>query len=448
MDIDALKQAAIDAYMRTEGYSVKDDHYWDYGVGFTAYVGKDGHGTASYPSMSPYAPPTTTDIDYSGHFSTIRSNIDTALEDWQDDKMPTAAACDAKAVEATAAVTALNVGNSTALGGALGGYLKTVSDNAPLFRGRTADAFNNSFVNQLPAVISNHGCLASLVVEAWGASKEIWTKAREDRDTHVEKCTTAFKNYAESGEPDDVKFVLALTGAAIAGASAIATGGIALPFALATAGITSLSAINDYAAELEVERQGANFEELMDAFVEGLGDIDEGITKQEQLIADGLENAWNTFESNRPLFDLTPRVTDDGDGDWNDETNLFDVRDAAGLGLVVPAQAVIDSLSSGMVNLAHGIGAAAPQVVAGDDGANILSDRTVGLRYSGIAIYMYFVCDNNAASLRNLQWHVREGNAMYQAVITDFQDNDTTSQASVDTLRERLSVGSGEDPWA
>ncbi|MEO9322384.1 hypothetical protein ABFT23_02785 [Nocardioides sp. C4-1] len=448
MDIDALKQAAIDAYMRTEGYSVKDDHYFDYGLGFSAYVGRDGHGTATYPSMSPYAPPTTTDLDYSGHFSTIRSNIDSALEEWQDDKMPTAAQCDAKAVEATAAVTALNVGNSTALGGALGGYLKTVSDNAPLFRGETADAFNNSFVNQLPAVISNHGCLASLVVEAWGASKEIWTKAREDRDTHVETCTTAFKNYAESGGPNEVKFVLALTGAAIAGASAIATGGIALPFTLATVGVTSLSAINDYAAELEVERNGANFEELMDAFVEGLGDIDEGITKQEQLIADGLENAWTTFEANRPLFDLTPRATDDGDGNWNDETSIFDVQDAAGISFVVPAQEVVDSLSSGMVNLAHGIGDAAPKVVAGDDTANVLSDRTVGLQYSGIAIYMYILSDNNASSLRNLQWDVREGNAMYQAVIRDFQDNDTASQTHMDTIRERLSVGSGEDPWA
>ena len=105
-------------------------------------------------------------------------------------------------------------------------------------------------------------------------------------------------------------------------------------------------------------------------------------------------------------------------------------------------------LTSGMVNLAHGIGDAAPKVVAGDDSAAILNDRTVGLQYSGVAIYKYFVADNNSSSLRNLQWVVREGNTALQAVIRDFRDNDSASQANLDSLRERLSVGSGEDPWA
>lgn len=449
MDIDGLKQAAIDAYMRSEGYSVKDDHYWDYGIGFTSYVNRDGTGTTTYAGTG-YGPPPTTDIDYTDEWATIRSNIDTALEPWQEDRLPTPSGLNSRMLAAQAAVTALNIGNANSFGGALGGYLKTISDNAPLFRGAAMNAYNNSFVHQLPAAIANHGCLAAVVAEAFAAEKEIWTKAREDRDTHVEKATAAFDSYARSGGDPEIAFVLKLTGAAIAGASAIASGGVTLPFALGTAGITALSATNDYVGELEVARSGDSFESLMGAFTGGLDDIDDGIEKQEILVKEGLENAWKVFDGNRPLFDLTPRVSDDGDGKWGDETSLFSVTDAGALEIVLPSQDVIDSLSSGMTNLAFGLEAAEPKVIAGADDQGLLasSARDVGLRYDGVSTWAYYVGElSNASSLRDLIWDVRSGNQMFEAVIRDFRDADAGSQSNLDRQRERLAGGSGENAF-
>ncbi|QCW49259.1 hypothetical protein FE634_00405 [Nocardioides dongxiaopingii] len=452
MDIDALKQAAIDAYMRSEGYQRQGGgSYFDYGLGFSATVGSDGTGVATYSTSSGSGMPVTSnvDLDYRTEWGEVRDRVDTALEQWQDDRLPEPSALNGGMVTAQAAVTALNMGSQNSYGGALGGYYKTISDNASEFRGAAMDAFNNSFVNQLPAVISNHGCLAAIVTEAWAAEKEIWTQARADRDTHVEKATAALDSYAESEGTSEIKFLLGLTGAALAGASAIASGGVTLPFALATAGITSLSATNDYVGELRLERSGDSYQDLMAAFESGLDDIDEAITQQETLVREGLENGWQTFEAHRALFDLTPRVSDDGDGGWGDETSIFDVTDAGALAVVIPGEAVVGSLSSGMKNLAHGLEDADPKIIAGAEEGGLLSPsaREVGLRYNGVAIMMWIVGDNTAASIRDLTWDVRNSEAMLRAIVTDFTNADAASQAGLDDLRGQLVGGSGEDPW-
>ena len=447
MDINALKQAAIDAYMRQEGYSKEADGYLDYGFGFIANVNFDGTGTATYSTGGPVG--SSSDLDYTQEWASVRSRVDTALEDWQENRLPSPGALNGGVEKAKEAITALNIGDTSAAAGALGGYYKTISDNAQHFRGAAMDAFNNSFVNQLPAVINNHGCLAAIVAEAWSAEKEIWTKARTDRDTLVEKTTTALKNYAESAGANDIKFILALTGAALAGAGAIATGGAALPFALATAGVTALSATNDYVGELKVERNGANYDELMKAFEDGLNDIDEGITKQETLVQEGLENGWKVFEENRSLFDLTPRVSDDGDGNWSNETSLFNVQDAGGLEIVLPGQAVINSLVSGLTNLANGLEVAEPKITTGAEDGGLLapSAREVGLQYNSASIWMWIVGDNNSSSVRDLKWDLDNGTRMLQAIIKDFRDRDAASQSALDQLRGQVAAGSGEDPW-
>ncbi|MFB9314376.1 hypothetical protein [Nocardioides plantarum] len=448
MDTDALKQAAIDAYMRSDGWNVYPDRdEIRYGqsnlFGVNGNVNKSGKGAAYYPDS-------TEDLDFTAQFAEVRARVDTALTDWQESRLPEPGALNDGAVKAREPITALNVGDATSFGGTLGGYLKTVSDNAPLFRGAALNAFNNSFVNQLPAVIANHGCLATVVAEAWSAEEEIWTRARSDRDTHIEKTTAALSAYAETEAPSDITFVLALSGAVIAGASAVATGGATLPFALATAGITAISATNDHVGELRLERNGANYQELMTAFEEGLADIDDGISQQEGLIKEALHNAWTVFEGHRSLFDLTPRVSDDGDGDWGDETSVFDVADASAYEIVLPGQDVVDSLCSGLNNLAHGVEQAEPKVVTGADDGNLLapSAREVGLRYNGASFWMWNVGDNNASSLRNLTWDIKQGTAMLQAIIQDFRDRDADSQAALDNLRNQVGAGSGENPWA
>lgn len=187
----------------------------------------------------------------------------------------------------------------------------------------------------------------------------------------------------------------------------------------------------------------------MTAFEDGLDDIDKGIEKQETLVKEGLENAWTVFEDNRPLFDLTPRVSDNGDGKWGDETSLFDVEDASNLEIVLPSQAVIDSLSSGMTNLGHGLDTAEPKVTTGANDENLLapSAREVGLVYNSASIWMWIIGDNNSSSLRDLTWDVKKGNQMLDLVIRDFRDADAGSQSDLDKLRKRLSGGSGENPW-
>jgi hypothetical protein len=447
MDIDALKQAAIDAYMRSEGWNVYPDRdqirYSKVSlIDGSGDVNKSGKGTMLYPDYSQ-------EVDFSGAFADVRSRVDTALTDWQESRLPAPGGLNTGAVKAQEAITALNVGNATSFGGALGGYLKTISDNAPLFRGAALNAFNNSFINQLPAVIANHGCLAAIVAEAWSAEQEIWTRARSDRDSVVEKAAVALNTYAQTEAPSDIKFALALGGAAIAGASAIASGGATLPFALATAGITAISATNDYVGELKIAREGASYQELMTAFEGALADVDEGITQQEMLVKEALHNGWTVFEGNRGLFDLTPRVSDDGDGDWGDETSVFDVADASALEIVLPGQDIIDSLVSGLTNLAHGVEAADPKITAGADDGNLLapSAREVGLRYNGASFWMWNIGDNNASSLRDLKWDIQQGTAMLQAIIADFRDRDADSQAALDRLRDQVSSGSGENPW-
>lgn len=171
MNTDALKQAAIDAYMRSEGFDVNtdrdEDRYTDLGLVACSKVDKNGKGTKE-ENGGGMAPNPTYDLDYTSHFFDVRTRVDNALKPWQEDRLPKPSALNKGKVKAEAAVTALNVGNTSSFGGALGGYLKTISDNAPQFHGHAMDAFNNSFTNQLPAVISNHGCLAAVVVEAWG----------------------------------------------------------------------------------------------------------------------------------------------------------------------------------------------------------------------------------------------------------------------------------------
>ncbi|WP_340538915.1 hypothetical protein [Nocardioides sp. GXZ039] len=443
MDIDALKQAAIDAYMRSNGWSV-DSSYTMIGVGYSARVEKDGTGQESDSNGW------LTEIDLTDEFAQIRTRVDDALKPWQEDRMPDPAELNGGMVKAQEALTALNIGDGTSLAGALGGYFETVRNNAKDFHGAAMDAFNNSFVSQLPAVINNHGCLAAIVTEAWAAEKQIWTDARTDRDKVVEDSTTALHDYSRTSSSAGLDFVLALAGAAISGASAVASAGVTLPYSIASATITAISATTDLAEAFEVERQGDSYDKLMEAFEGGLDDIDAAITKQETLVMEALNTAWKVFEDNRPLFDLTPRVSDNGDGVFDDsDASLFDVADASGLEIVLPGQPVIDSLSSGLINLASGLDQADPKITAGADDGGLLSSsaREVGLRSGGVTTFMGILGYNNSISIRDLAWDVRQGNAMLLAVIQDFQNADADSQAALDQLRGALVGGSGEDAW-
>ena len=317
-----LKLAAIDAYMREDGWTLNHEHYCRHWSGNFIQVSRPNEnrpgGLVNVAAASYTPDPATAWIqERLTHWDTIKSNISIALAAWGCLPDPETLEVDPNSLmsyygrDAHDAAVALAVGDSGHGGGSsrAAGHLDEIEKRTLALEGLTFQAFSANFLVNVRRAISGSCALVVVLGQALNGEAELWKRARESTAEIVKKTTQSFKRYAEWSH-DTTTVTLKVTGAVIAGATALATaatGGMTIALAGATGGamVTLLSEIHSDSTTAEEERNlaGGSYSDIWNAFIEALNALNKQIKDEENLLEEKL-NENQTNATRDPGFDI------------------------------------------------------------------------------------------------------------------------------------------------
>ena len=180
--------------------------------------------------------------------------------------------------------------------------------------GLAAKAFMNNFVIPFEGRTENQFTVASILMNALNANKELWKRARANIDDIAHKVKSALDHYDDCGK-NEWEIGLSVVGAVVAiaavpvtgGASAIALGAVASAVDVAStfAGQIEDPPKNDYSAE--------SVEGVIAKAKQGIEDLKTEVARAEQKIVDAMTNSSGVVSGHATDF-LAPRPTLAGAG--------------------------------------------------------------------------------------------------------------------------------------
>ena len=175
--------------------------------------------------------------------------------------------------------------------------------------GLAAKAFMNNFVIPFEGRTENQFTVASILMNALNANKELWKRARANIDDIAHKVKSALDHYDDCGK-NEWEIGLSVVGAVVAiaavpvtgGASAIALGAVASAVDVAStfAGQIEDPPKNDYSAE--------SVEGVIAKAKQGIEDLKTEVARAEQKIVDAMTNSSGVVSGHATDF-LAPRPT-------------------------------------------------------------------------------------------------------------------------------------------
>ena len=175
--------------------------------------------------------------------------------------------------------------------------------------GLAAQAFTNNFIIPFEGRTENQFTVASILMNALNAEKELWNRARKNIDDIAHKAKSALEHYDDCGK-NDWEIGLSVVGAVVAiaavpvtgGASAIALGAVASAVDVAStfAGQIEDEPKNDYSAE--------SVEGVIDKVKQGINDLKTEVARAEQKVVDAMTNSNGIVGAHATDF-LAPRPT-------------------------------------------------------------------------------------------------------------------------------------------
>lgn len=457
-----LKRAAIDAYMKDEGFRIDgEDQYYDerHSVSDLHYKvsrpGSDGEGGGDWTSDH-FLPDSwlggdDKDAAWRAAFAGIRDRVDAALEPWQHNALPKPTTIDSDIEQARQAMRLLSTaasssGGSTTGGGEIAGYLRTIDNNSNQLSGSSMEIFKAKFLYQLEAAVSGYRGIALVLGNAHGANKKIWEDARQGVADVVDKSTKALDAHAKS---NDVSFDIPLlvAGAAVAGAKAFITGGATVALEGAAVGLTLLSGLAGNAEKKAKEPASTDYDGLMTAFEGALGDLSDAIGDEETQVKTNLETNFGQLEADRTSYDLTAAVTEDGDGNPRNETTLFDVTDDSQVNVIVYERPLVNGIIDvAMPGIATELYDAADQLCYAAQ-TRLTRAGGVGLDSSAVSGAIWDLGWRGCELAKDLEWEVRNGAKMLQLVIDDLDQVDAQGRDALSRMQTELAGGSGWTPF-
>ena len=181
-NIQKLKRAAIDAWMKQEGWELEGDHYFgphgaEYEVTRPGENGEGGGDWSGEVFFQDWFVGGGKDREFSSRFNEIRGNIDSAMKRWLPNAIaipeefdPLIAAM--KAANTKLALSASASGGSVTAGGSVAGNINGLEAATDKLSGSTIDAFRSKFVLQLPRVVGGEHALTVVLGGAIAAEKK------------------------------------------------------------------------------------------------------------------------------------------------------------------------------------------------------------------------------------------------------------------------------------
>lgn len=345
--IEALKIAAIDAYMKTNGYDVEGDVYrlrtFSYGprggtfIEVTRPEGSSSSGGRVLHYVTDYG--TNDDLEvardkaevglqeaWAGICSTIDGIIDPWLTIPREEDFETAGTSSSKLIGALMG-SAGQSGDLFVGSGALGMDMSRLGKETDLcISGGSFDLFKARYVDDGTTVGVRITAIAEVISQAIAAEKAVWKNVATDVEALVEEFTAGFKKAAQ-GDEANISTVLKVVGAAIAVGGALASGGTATAISLGIGGVVvglgeSLAdADGDAKADGSFSSYADGCKKLEAAFTQ----LEDRIEDEEDSIRTALEVDIDNVRSNagkfqtkaagmrlRPGNHLIMRETEDG----------------------------------------------------------------------------------------------------------------------------------------
>jgi hypothetical protein len=176
--------------------------------------------------------------------------------------------------------------------------------------GLAAQAFFNNFIVPFEDRTENQFIVASILMNALNAEKELWKRARLNIDDIAHKVSSALDHYNDCGK-NDWEIGLSVVGAVVAIAALPLTGGTSAAIALGAVA-SGIDVANTFAGQIEDEPKNdysaESVEGVIDKAKQGINDLKEAVQKAEQKIVDAMTHSSGVVSSYASDF-LAPRPT-------------------------------------------------------------------------------------------------------------------------------------------
>jgi hypothetical protein len=175
--------------------------------------------------------------------------------------------------------------------------------------GLAAKAFMNNFIIPFEGHTENQFVVASILMNALNAEKELWTRARANVDDIAHKVKSALEHYGDCGK-NDWEIGLSVVGAVVAIAAVPVTGGAS---AVALAAVASgLEVAGTFAGQIEDPPSNDYSAESVEGVIakakEGIEDLKKEVERAEQKVVDAMTNSADVVSSYASDF-VAPRPT-------------------------------------------------------------------------------------------------------------------------------------------
>jgi len=445
-----MKQAAIDAWMAENIYTQLDDKY-------VATYGPAEQYEVSRPGESgPYTCTVTSDAVWGMGYSEepedtatriedhqarlqegwdqITTSIDDSVTDWEE--LPEASSMDAvdsacaSIISKLGGATMNEASSVTTVGGDLAAAMSRMFFESDCIASPALNDFKTRYIDEGGLRSLRLTAMVEVIQQATLAEQNVLLKAEEDLNKRLEGHVEAFK--ALSGRGDgDVKAVLAVVGAAIAGAALFVPSGGTSALVLAGGGILVGLAdklIPTPAADGDDTISFSDVEGGLSSLSSSLRELSGALQREETSLRTALNETADSVRGNSAQFMLTPAP-------------IYELLPAADL-YVEPARAY-NLARSYMPNAAeHARGQADPVIQLG----TLFSETTtrpytVGLSSNGPGNAVTSITTMASTLLQEFAYDLDNGAHNLDLAIQDYEAHEASTATDLQAVADQIASG-------
>lgn len=432
--IGELKRAAIDAYMKSQGWSIESDKYNMSSTNASFDVtrpGSDGQGGGDWDWNGFFdIGDEGQDAKWRGAYDAIRSDIDATMERWLD--LPDGSVLDDDVEQLRQANRLLSFAASGGTGGGkIGGYLTGIEENLSAMSGATISAFKAEFLLQLEKAIGGHHGITVILGGAMTASREIWNEARKTVADIVGETRDALHAYAHDSGPN-WEVVLKVTGYAVEGVGLFATGGVSTALKGAALGLKVVTEVNSKKNQ-QASKPSLDYEGLIKGLGTSLDELADAIKVEEDALRDNLVLNASNVRADKSSYDLS-------------RPGILDTSDHTQAEIIVINKHLVDEITQTYLPyIADELEAAAMQTFLATYEAR--RDGSIGIGGSGMAAEFSDLQWLLRDLLKDLAWETRNSAKSLELAIEDIGNADESTDDAMARHAKLVRDGSGYNPW-
>lgn len=444
-----LKQAAIDAWMAENIYTQLDDKYvTSYGPAEQYEVSRP---TESGPFACTVSSGAISGLGYSeeledaearveDHRSRLQegwdqicASIDRSVIDWEE--LPEASSMDAvdtacaSIISKLGGATMAEASSAATVGGELTSAMHRIFAESDCIGGPALNDFKIRYIDEGGLRSLRLTALVEVIQQATLAEQNVLLKAKEDLNERLEGHVEAFIALSGRGG-GDVKAVLAVVGAAIAGAALFVPSGGTSALVLAGGGIL-VGLVDKLTPPPAAAKESISFSDVeagLSSLSSSLRELSRALQREETSLRTALNETADSVRANSAQFMLTPAP-------------IFDLLPAADLH-VETARAYNLARSYMPTAAEHAAGQANPVIQVGTDFAETTTrPYSVGSSMNGPGNAVISITTMTSSLLQEFAYDLDNGGRNLDLAIQDYEAYEASTASDLQALAGQIASG-------